>query len=256
MTTLSSPSIERNDLANLISKSQEYIEILKSIISTESMQNATAERLLPREPQFSHEALAGLEDKVSQIRIAIENDSALLLKLPGNSAVEYSCQQMGFRSPETKTWKIFVAILASLPNTFDFGIAYTYPDGSRKNRQKSREYDARWKLFDELNKKLLAFFRRELNWDFPAGYKLYKNTVTGNDREKSFKFIVDTSLSQTAMPIAPTQNQVNSLHDFEKRFLSYDEDELAKKIMILNDDFSVNSFVHNEPPETLVYVVK
>ncbi|MFT4577914.1 MAG: hypothetical protein ACI9UO_000733, partial [Nitrospinales bacterium] len=157
MNTLSNPSIDRNDLVNLISKSQEYIEILKSIISVEDLQSLTSESLFTQEKtQFSSEDLCKLEENVSQTTIRLESDSSILLELPGKPSVEYNCKQMGFRSQETKTWKILIDILSSTPHIFNFGVAYIYPDGSKKNRQKCKDYDAKWKLLDELNKKLLV----------------------------------------------------------------------------------------------------
>ncbi|MDA0692622.1 MAG: hypothetical protein O3C58_12250 [Nitrospinae bacterium] len=253
MKTIFNPGINRNDLLNLISKGQEVIELLKSIISIEDLQNVTFANLLPAaESRLTPEALLILEKKVSQLKVAFENDSTILIKLPGKLAVEYSCRQMGFRSQETKTWKILMEILSSAPHTFNFGIAYFYPDGSKKYRQKSKEYDAGWKLFDELNKKLLTFFNREFNWTFPEGYKLYKNAVTGSDGEKCFKFFVEPPSSQTATPALSSKGEAVSLNEIEKRFLSFDENKLVKEIRTLNDDFSVDSWVHNDPPEYLI----
>ena len=244
MNTLSNPSINRNDLVNLISKSQEYIEILKSIISVEDLQGAATANLFAEvDPQFSSEALSKLEEKISHTKMAFESDSAILLELPGKPPVEYRFKQMGFRSQETKTWRLLIDTLSSLPHTFSFGVAYIYPDGSKKNRQKCKDYDAKWKLLDELNKKLLTFFKREFNWSFPEGYKLYRDAATGKDGDKSFKFMV----------AAPSyQDKATPLDSIEKRFLSLDEKDLEKEIRELNDDFSVDSFVHNEPPEFLV----
>jgi hypothetical protein len=244
MNTLSNPSIDRNDLVNLISKSQEYIEILKSIISIEDLQSMTPANLFAEvDSQLSPEALSKLEDKIAQTMMTFENDSSILLELPGKPPVEYNCKQMGFRSQETKTWRMLINILSSMPHTFNFGVAYIYPDGSRKNRQKCKDYDAKWKLLDELNKKLLVFFQREFSWSFPQGYKLYKDDVTAKDGDKSFKFVVGAPLST---------NQKAPQDNIEKRFLSHDESNLVKEIRALNNDFSVDSFVHNEPPEFLV----
>ncbi len=242
MNTLSNPSIDRNDLVNFISQSQKYIEILQNMISIEDLQSVTSTNLFA-DAEFSPEALSKLEEKITQTRMVFENDSSILLELPGKPAVEYTCRQMGFQSQETKTWKMLIDILSSAPHTFNFGVAYIYPDGSKKNRQKCKDYDSKWKLLDELNKKLLTFFKREFNWNFPDGYKLYKNAVTGKDGEKSFKFIVKSSSSQ--YEVAPLDN-------IEKRFLSLDESDLVKEIWALNDDFSVDSFVHNDPPEFLI----
>ena len=242
MNTLSNPSIDRNDLVNFISQSQKYIEILQNMISIEDLQSVTSTSLFA-DAEFSPEALSKLEEKITQTRMVFENDSSILLELPGKPAVEYTCRQMGFQSQETKTWKMLIDILSSAPHTFNFGVAYIYPDGSKKNRQKCKDYDSKWKLLDELNKKLLTFFKREFNWNFPDGYKLYKNAVTGKDGEKSFKFIVKSSSSQ---------DEEAPLDNIEKRFLSLDESDLVKEIWALNDDFSVDSFVHNDPPEFLI----
>ena len=244
MNTLSNPSIDRNDLVNLISKSQEYIEILKSIVSIEDLQNAQTEKLFSKQnSEFSPETLAKLEEKVGQTKVVFENDSTILLELPGKPAVEYNCRQMGFRSQETKTWKMLIDIISSAPHTFNFGVAYIYPDGSKKNRQKCKDYDAKWKLLDELNKKLLMFFQKEFGWSFPEGYKLYKDDPTGKNGDKSFKFTVRLSSSEDMEFL---------LDDIEKRFLSYDESDLVKEVQNLNNDFSIDSYVHNEPPEILV----
>ena len=242
MNTLSNPSIDRNDLVNFISQSQKYIEILQNMISIEDLQSVTSTSLFA-DAEFSPEALSKLEEKITQTRMVFENDSSILLELPGKPAIEYTCRQMGFQSQETKTWKMLIDILSSAPHTFNFGVAYIYPDGSKKNRQKCKDYDSKWKLLDELNKKLLTFFKREFNWNFPDGYKLYKNAVTGKDGEKNFKFIVKSSSSQ---------DEEAPLDNIEKRFLSLDESDLVKEIWALNDDFSVDSFVHNDPPEFLI----
>ena len=242
MNTITNPSLDRNDLVNLISKSQEYIEILKSIISIDDLQSVTRASLFAN-AEYSPEALSKLEEKIAQTRMIFENDSTILFALPGKPAVEYNCRQMGFRSQETKTWKMLIDILSSAPHTFNFGVAYIYPDGSRKNRQKCKDYDAKWKLLDELNKKLLVFFKREFSWNFPDGYKLYKKAVTGKDGEKSFKFIAEP---------ASSQDKVVPLDNIEKRFLSLDESALVKEIGVLNNDFSVDSWVHTDPPEFLI----
>jgi hypothetical protein len=247
MNTLSNPSISRKDLVSLISKSQDYIEMLKSIISIEDLQGITSSSLFDEaDSQFSSEALSKLEEKVSQTVISFESDSSILLELPYKPPVEYSCKQMGFRSQETKTWKMLIETLYSAPHTFNFGIAYTYPDGSKKNRQKCKNYDAKWKLLDELNKKLLIFFKREFSWSFPEGYKLYESNAMSQDGEKSLKFIIGSPSS--------LQDQVPS-SDIERRFLSLDEKELIRNIRALNDDFTMDSYVHSEPPETLLAAV-
>ena len=244
MNTLSNPSIDRNDLVNLISKSQEYIDTLKSIVSIQNLEDLVSDnRPSTPEKDFSPEALKELEKQISQVKVMFENDSTILMELPGKPSVEYNCEQMGFRGQKTKTWKMLIDILSFAPHTFNFGIAYSYPDGSKKNRQKCKDYDAKWKLLDELNKKLLVFFQKEFGWNFPQGYKLYKEDFTARDGDKRFKFIVG---------VASSKDQESPLSNIERRFLSHDESDLIKEIRALNNDFSVDSFVHNEPPEFLI----
>ena len=247
MKTLSNPSIDKNDLANLITKSQEYIEILNNLVSIQALDRSISEkRNSTSEKVFSPDELRELENKISNVKMCFENDSTIILELPEKPAAEFTCQQMGFRSQETKTWKMLMEIISTAPYTFNFGIAYTYPDKSKKNRQKCRDYDAKWKLLDELNKKLLMFFKKEFNWNFPRGYKLYINVPSGKDGDKGFKFIV-----------GPPSSQINAvpMNDIEKRLMSLDESSLENEIRNLNDDFSIDSYVHNEPPETLVAAI-
>ena len=94
-----------------------------------------------------------------------------------------------------------------------------------------------------VNKKLLVFFKREFNWNFPNGYKFYKIAVTGNDGDKVFKFIVECPSSK---------DEAVSLASIEERFQSLDESDLVKEIVALNDDYSLDSCVHNDPPEFLI----
>ena len=244
MNTISSRTIDRDDLVNFISKSQDYIDTLKSIVSIQNLEDLVSDnRPSTPEKDFSPEALKELEKQISQVKVMFENDSTILMELPGKPSVEYNCDQMGFRSQKTKTWKMLIDILSFAPHTFNFGIAYSYPDGSKKNRQKCKDYDAKWKLLDELNKKLLVFFQKEFGWNFPQGYKLYKEDFTARDGDKRFKFIVG---------VASSKDQESPLDNIAKRFLSLDENDLTREIQALNNDFSVDSFVHNEPPELLI----
>ena len=45
------------------------------------------------------------------------------------------------------------------------------------------------------------------------------------------------------------------MNDIEKRLMSLDESSLENEIRNLNDDLSIDSYVHNEPPETLVAAI-
>ena len=137
---------------------------------------------------------------------------------------------------------MFINILSSAPYTFEFGTAYFYPDKNKStNRQKIKEYDAKWKLLDELNKKLLAFFRNEFAWEFPHGYKLYDYATLGNNGERRFKFIVQPS---------PSQDHKVCCSEIEKPFLSLDENGLIKKIRQLNNDDD-----SHELPDVLVAAI-
>ena len=242
MKAFSDPNFDRSDLANLISKSQEYMEVLRNIVSIENLQDTKPfNSQQGSDRNFSPEAVRKLEDKVARLKISFENDSTILIELPKRKPVEYKYSQLGFRSNETKTWKMFIDILSSDPYTFEFGTAYFYPDGSKANRQKNREYDAKWKLLDELNKKLLAFFRNEFAWEFPLGYKLYDYATLGNNGERRFKFIVQPS---------PSRDHKVSFSEIEKPFLPLDENKLISKVRQLNNDDD-----SNELPDVLVAAI-
>ena len=244
MNSFSEANFDRSDLASLLSKN---IEVLKNIVSIENLEDTKSfNSQQGSDRKFSPEAIRKLEDKVSRLKISFENDSTILIELPKRKPVEYNYRQLGFRSNETKTWKMLTDILSSSPYTFDFGVAYIYPDGSKSNRYKNKSYDSKWKLMDELNKKLLVFFEKEFAWEFPQGYKLYEHAKTGNNGERQFKFIVQ--------PPSSEEREVSS-PDIEKPFLSLDETELIKSIGQLYNDFSVDSCVHNEEPEILVAAV-
>ena len=247
MKPLSNPTIDRNDLVSFISKSQEYMEVLTNIISLEELQDINSSKThQSSKKELSPEDVQKLEGKVSRLTISYENDSTIIIELPERKPVEYNYRQLAFRSNETKTWKMLITILSSSPYTFDFGVAYTYPDGSKTNRYKNKAYDSKWKLMDELNKKLLIFFEKEFAWKFPQGYKLYEHAKTGNNGERQFKFIVQSASSEDSKV---------SLSEIKKPFLSLDEMELIKSIGQLYNDYSVDSCVHNEAPEVLVAAV-
>ena len=247
MKPLSNPTIDRNDLVSFISKSQEYMEVLANIISIEELQDINSSKThQSSKKELSPEDVQKLEGKVSRLTISYENDSTIIIELPERIPVEYNYRQLGFRSNETKTWKMLIDILSSSPYTFDFGVAYIYPDGSKTNRYKNKAYDSKWKLMDELNKKLLVFFEKEFAWEFPQGYKLYEHAKTGNNGERQFKFIVQSASSEDSKV---------SLSEIKKPFLSLDESELIKSIGQLYNDYSVDSRVQNEEPEFLVAAV-
>ena len=240
MNSFSEANFDPSDLASLLSKN---IEVLRNIVSIENLENTNSfNSQQGSNRKFSPEAVRKLEDKVSRLKISFENDSTILIELPKRKPVEYKYSQLGFRSNETKTWKMFINILSSAPYTFEFGTAYFYPDKNKStNRQKIREYDAKWKLLDELNKKLLAFFRNECAWEFPLGYKLYDYATLGNNGERRFKFIVQ--------PSASLDHKV-AFSEIEKPFLSLNENELIIKIRQLNNDDDLN-----ELPDALVAAI-
>ena len=240
MTTFAGPNFDPSDLAYLLSK---YFEVLRNIVSIENLEDTKSfNSQQGSDIKFSPEAVRKLEDKVSRLKISFENDSTILIELPKRKPVEYKYSQLGFRSNETKTWKMFINILSSAPYTFEFGTAYFYPDKNKStNRQKIREYDAKWKILDELNKKLLAFFRNEFAWEFPLGYKLYDYATLGNNGERRFKFIVQPS---------PSRDHKVAFSEIEKPFLSLNENELIIKIRQLNNDDDLN-----ELPDALVAAI-
>ena len=220
------------ELITLIHKNSLFIEKLNKLIALQDLGEST----------LDHSQSLATDEDVAQLRIGFENDSTIIVKAHKKSPIPYDCRQLGFRDQYTKTWRFFTDTLTNHDHTFDFGVAYFFPDGTRKNRIKSKDYDARWKLVHELNCKLLSFFRKEYGWEFPNGYKLYQKSDRGNS-ERKFKFQIDPPSSEASFIPSATRESV------EARYFQLNENDLIQEIKNLTNDHVI---VHGEAPDNLV----
>lgn len=236
------------ELINLVCKSPAILNKLREVLSDNQF------KVLSREKPESPASRKLAEEQVRNLEIRFEDDSTIIVKTPKRPAIPYDCRQLGFRDNRAKGWRFFVEILESETHNFNFGAAYSYPDGSCRNRIKNKEYDAGWKLCNDLCKKLMLFFEREYNLDFPSGFKLYEKNPSGPAGTRRFKFIIrKPSVDSFEWP-----SEINGKNE-EKvrlRYSGFGETELRNEIIGLNSDFSQDSMVHNAAPDHLILAFK
>lgn len=232
------------ELINLVCQSPAVLNKLKEVLS------ASQFAALSRDGQRPAVCDELASERVKNLEISYENDSAILIKTDSKAAIPYDCRQLGFRDNRAKGWKFFVAILESKTHNFNFGAAYSYPDGSHRNRIKNKAYDAGWKLCSDLCKKLTLFFEREYNIPFPVGFKLYEKDPSGPTGERRFKFKIGKSASETLEWNSEFGAQDEA--QARRRYAELDEAELRKEIVKLNSDFTQDSMVHNVAPDYII----
>ena len=103
-----------------------------------------------------------IDSKVRQLEISHESDSSISIRAPGKKAIPYDCRHLGFRDSETKAWKYFMDIVSGNTHSFNWGPAYEHKENSRV-RLKIKNYDAQWKLCDEICKRLKCFLKGNLD---------------------------------------------------------------------------------------------
>ncbi len=189
-----------------------------------------------------------MDKTIANLEIQLENDSAVVIRWPGKRAVPYDCRHLGFRDQYAKPWRFFVEVLTSPPHRFHFGPAYCYPEQDRRKRLKNKDYDVRWRLCDELCKKLILFFENEFGEPFPPGYKLYRKSPLGTSGEREFKFQIRRPTGE----VFPGGNQ--SLEAGESEFREMEEVDLISRINRLSDDFSF--IPDSEVPDKLITACK
>jgi len=199
-------------------------------------------------PPFQGNPQKAANQTLGNMVVQLENDSTVLIKVPSKPAIPYDCRQLGFRDDRAKAWRFLVDVFSDPEPTFNFGPAYSYPDGRHSNRVKNKFYDARWKLCNEACKKLLIFFSREFGMYFPPGYKLYEKVPTGVEGERRFKFQVNRPCSEER-PLSSGTNQEEEIH---AEYSGLEELELISEINRLNDEFEVHSERHPETPDKMV----
>jgi len=236
------------ELINLVCNSPAILNKLRKILNSNQfdlLSQANVESIISPEE---------VDKQVREIEISFENDSTILVKANKRPAIPYDCRQLGFRDNRAKGWKFFIGVLEGESHNFNFGTAYTYPDGSNKNRIKNKEYDAGWKLCNDLCKKLMMFFSREYGISFPTGFKLYEKIASAKSGERQFKFKINRppadSFEWPSEINSQNENQIRS------RYSELEENELRKEVISLNSDFSIDSMVHNTAPDHIILAFK
>ena len=176
-----------------------------------------------------------IDNKVRQLEISYESDSSISIKVPGKKSIPYDCRHLGFRDRETKAWQYFIDIISGNTHSFNWGPAYEYREDSRI-RFKIKNYDAQWKLSDEICKRLKSFFEKEFGWTFPKGYKFYEYIPTGPIGERRFKFKTDNSKSASidfsSEDDLSALEEVDLLSKVQKLSIDYKSDpELSDGVM-------------------------
>lgn len=238
-------SCVETEIISMVCRNPTFLNRLKELLRDNQLEPVA------REEKFSPAEIRMAEEQVSELEFRYENDSTVLIKGPKKQAIPYDCRQLGFRDCRAKGWKFFISILQGNSNTFHFGTAYFYPDGSYKNRVKNKAYDAGWKLCNDFCKKLMQFLSREFEMRFPGGYKLYEKNPSGSSGERQFKFRVKRPMhEELAWSSKPLDEGREDL--LRKRYSLLLEEELKREVRRLNTDFSADSMVQNIDPDQLV----
>ena len=166
-----------------------------------------------------------IDREVRRLEISYESDSSVSIKVSGKNKVPYDCRHLGFRDSNTKAWKYFMDVLSGDTHSFNWGPAYEHREGSRV-RIKIKNYDAQWKLCDEICKRLKNFLAKELGWNFPKGYKLYEYVALGPEGERRFKFRINNAKS-TSIDFS-TEDSLSAL----------EEVDLLSKVQKLHNEFN------------------
>ncbi|MGV7220371.1 MAG: hypothetical protein ACQ9MH_02450 [Nitrospinales bacterium] len=236
------------ELINLVCNSPAILNKLRKILKSNQLDLLSQTKV---ESNISHEEV---DKRVGEIEISYENDSTILVKADKRAAIPYDCRQLGFRDNRAKGWKFFTSILEDESHNFNFGTAYSYPDGSYKNRIKNKEYDAGWKLCNDLCKKLMMFFSREYGISFPTGFKLYEKIASAKSGERQFKFKITRPKSESFE--WPSEINCQNENRIRSRYSKLEENELRKEVINLNSDFSMDSMVHNAAPDHMILAFK
>jgi hypothetical protein len=110
------------------------------------------------------------EDFIKGLKISVENDQEIVIQQPGKRKIFYNYTKVGFQTAN-KTWRDLLGILQDPEYCYDLGPATGDP-------AKRRDYDARRKRLEEINKKLVILFNKEFSLTLPRGYKLYERDKT------------------------------------------------------------------------------
>lgn len=230
------------EFARFISENPRIERKLKQLVTEWTRGPAAGEPLSCRE----------IDQRVARLTLRFESESSLLIEGPEGFTASHDCRSLGFRDEHTKGWGFLTEALKSPRPTFNFGTAYLYPDGQRESRIKCREYDARWKLCDEVNRKLLRALEREFGWTFPGNYKLYEKAPSGPEGERRFKF-------QVKRPVAddiPSPRMDRWVEKTRTEFSDLEEAEMVSAIHKLYGDYLMRPDDTGLAPEKLAIAFK
>jgi hypothetical protein len=120
------------------------------------------------------------EDFIKGLRISVENDHEIVIQQPGKPKIPYTYANVGFQTAN-KTWRDLLRILQDPEYCYDLGPATGVP-------AKRRDYDARRKRLEEINKKLIIFLNKEFSLNLSRDYKLFERDKTKGDGIYLFRF--------------------------------------------------------------------
>ena len=238
--------IDKEYLKNLtLSNGKEHLFLFPDLTREEIKENSNNE--IPKPKQ---DLLVDYEEMIREIEIRYESDSTILIKGPTKSGFSFHCGQLGFRDSNLKTWKFFNEILTYPRDGFNFGTAYLYPE--KNERIKNKSYDSRWRLCDELCKKLVIFFNKEFNWALPKTFKLYEKFEPSNDGKYRFKFKIGKPVAEESNIIfsGKVKNKMNE--QFKEYYRKFSEPQLALELQRLSNDYDLESNKEEMIPEKLL----
>ena len=132
------------------------------------------------------------EDFIKGLRISVENDQEIVIQQPGKRKILYDYTKVGFQTAN-KTWRDLVGILRDPEYCYDLGPATGDP-------AKRRDYDARRKRLEEINKKLVIFSNKEFSLNLSRDYKLYERDKTKGYGIYLFRFRKVSSQENKRLP--------------------------------------------------------
>lgn len=125
------------------------------------------------------------EKFISTLRLTYEDDSTIKIQEFGKQARMHTCQSLKFRNNETKEWKALLEIIRQPLHTYWLGPAY-YTDKSTNTKVRSKDYDCKRKLLDNINQKLIKFLNKEFSTNIPDNFKLYE--LCHSEASGTYKF--------------------------------------------------------------------
>lgn len=196
--------------------------VINSLLSSYYKRTDVAEigkKYSTEDPQAKRGEESESEKFVRSIRIAYESDLDVKIQPPRRPAETFSHREMGFARSDTKAWRMLLEIFQSRGFKFNLGFPAHYwakyvqagsldektdKDDPRESwgtgpqkRLRGKEYDARRKMLDSINRKLLTFFNKKFSVNLPKDFLFYKHLP----QEKSGTYQLKFSQAKNSDPI-------------------------------------------------------